>query len=204
MAIFCYCRILGQDFEGIIEYKLEYESKTSTISVEDLEKELGTKAITYFKNGNYMETTDSNFMNFQLYRHSDKRIYFKNKTDRDTLRYVSTVSNVKEPFEYTIVKQSDTILGVVCDKLIINDNQGTKIFYYSSKLPLNPKHYENFNLFNKDDIVAIMEAVYLKMELEYPLFNVVMEAKNIDKKKLSSKYFEVPKYVAILELTGGF
>ena len=73
---------------------------------------------------------------------------------------------------YEISKKTDTILGYVCDQLAVKDKYGTKTYYYSSELSLNPSYYKNFTSSNKDKIVSLMQAVYLRLDMSFPEISV--------------------------------
>lgn len=183
----------SQDFEGIIEYKMSYTLKSDRYSIDFLEKEMGKNVKIFFKNGFYKELTDSKFMYFQLFRYSDNRIYFKNQPKNDTLYYRSTLADHTSNFDYVIQKKADTLLGVVCDKLTITDNFGTKTYYYSSEYSLDPEYYKNFTFINKYEIVKLMKAVYLKLVMDLEFFKVEIKATNIERKKLPDKVFALPE-----------
>ena len=191
--------LYAQNFQGIVEYEMSYIIKDSTLTVEGLEKEMGKKVITYFKKGCYKEITDSEFMSYTLFRHQDNRVYFKHSTDVDTLGYFSTLDDSDQKFDYKIVEQADSILGEVCDLLIVHDRYGTKKHYYSSKYSLDPKYYRNFTASNMNKTAKLKKAIYLRLEMEYDPYIITVEAKKIKRKRLSNKIFKVPKHKVLVE-----
>ena len=189
----------AQDFEGIVTYTCEYPINKTALTDEELKKELGTDVTTYFKNGYYKEHTNSRFLSYQLFRHNDSMVYYKNNSKSDTLFYSKVNSKKKEVFSYQIEKRTDTILGYICDKLIVNDGYGTKTYYYSSELSLDPEYYKNFTIGNKYAITKLMKAIYLKLEMTYEAITVSLVATEVKWQKLEQSVFEIPKHDYLLE-----
>lgn len=192
---FCY----SQDFEGVIEYKTNFIPKSNEYTVQFLEAEFGKKITTYIKNGFYKEVTEAKFMSYQLFRYDKNRIYFKNEIEDDTLKYTSTIAKQKSDFTYDIFKKSDTILNVVCDKLVYKDNYGIKTYYYSSEYSLDPEFYKDYTYSNKYDKVKLLKSIYLKLVMEYEPFIVEITATSIKRKKLRKKVFKIPKHKILIE-----
>lgn len=184
---------ISQDFEGIIEYDISYSNNKTSLSVKSLEEKLGKYVTSYLKNGYYLELTDSEFMSYQLYSYKDNMIYYKNDIKSDTIFYKATNIKSDISLDYKIEKNVDTILGYVCDKIIITDKYSTKEYFYSNKLSLDPAYYKNFYYINKNEIVALMKAYYLRLSMTYNSFTVDIKAKNIIHKKLKKRVFKLPK-----------
>ena len=186
--------LYGQDFEGIIHYEMTYHSKSAEFSVEDLEKGGGKYVKSYIKNGYYKELTKSSFMSYQLFRHDHKAMYFKHGMEDDTLYHESTLAKTSNEFSYELYEGTDSILNVLCDKLVVKDKYGTKTYYYSSHYSLNPDYYKNYTLSNKYEILKIMKSIYLRLVMEFEHFVVDITAKTIERKDLKKDTFELPEY----------
>ncbi|OUS00725.1 hypothetical protein A9Q86_08165 [Flavobacteriales bacterium 33_180_T64] len=191
--------LYSQDFEGVVTYKVEYPKNNSSLTEQELKKELGTAVTTYFKNGFYKEHTNSKFMSYQLFRHTDSLIYYKNDSKSDTLLFYRADTKTGEEFSYEIEKKTDTILGYICDKLSIKDKYGTKTYYYSSKLSLDPNYYKSFTISNKDKVVMLMQAIYLRLEMSYSALSIDIIATDIKRKKLKKSTFRIPKHRVLIE-----
>ena len=183
----------GKDFEGFIKYKMNFTAKVSGVNIEDLEKELGTSVYAHYKEGFYKEISNSSWMSLQLYRHDSAALFFKNHVTDTVFMKVATNDEPIEDFSYAIEENADTILGNVCNKLTVTDKHGTKSFYYSSNYPIDPKHYETFTNANKNQIVKLMKAIYLRLTMSYQLFTVDIEATEIKPMKLEDEMFEIPE-----------
>ena len=178
---------------------MTYVPKSYQYTLSFLEKELGKNVTSYFKNGYYKEITNSNFMGFQLFRHEENKIYYKHSLKDDTLWYSSTIAEHNIEFNYEIVENADTILGVSCDKLIYKDSSGTKSYYYSSEYSLDPEYYRNFTYYNKYEVLKLMRAIYLQFEMETALFKLKVTAINIKRKKLKDRIFRIPKHKQLVQ-----
>ncbi len=191
--------IFSQDFEGVVTYNINYTVNTPELSIEELKTTMGVDVVTYFKDGAYLEKTNSTFMSYQQYTPKDTLVYFKNNIKSDTLFYYKVNTKTNATFTYQIEKETDTILGYVCDKLIINDKYGSKTYYYSNKLALNPEYYKFFLTSNKDKIVKLMQAIYLRLEMNFPAFTVDITATKVKRKKLKKSLFKLPKDQILIE-----
>lgn len=191
--------LFSQDFEGIVTYKVTYPINNTNLSEQELKAQMGTDVSTYYKNGYYKEDTNSNFMSYQLFRHKDTLVYYKNNIKSDTLFFHRTDAKTDDTFSYDIEKKTDTILGFICDKLSIKDQYGTKTYYYSSELSLDPNYYKNFTVLNKDKIVKLMQAVYLRLEMSYPALSVDIIATDVKRKKLKTSTFNIPQHQVLIK-----
>jgi len=186
--------IQAQYFEGFIEYKIEYTPKSNSIVEKDLIESGGDSTKTYYKDGYFLDICDSQFMSYQLFQHDKNAIFHKKRIDSDTLVKVSTIAKKNEKFEYEIHKKADTILGYLCDKLIVNDANVKSTYYYSSKLSIDPKHYKNLTVMNKNKIVEIMKSCYLRFIHENEYFTADVIAVKVKRENLNDKIFEIPDY----------
>ena len=189
----------AQDFEGVVHYKRTFTIIDNRISIDQLEKDYGKKSTVYIKNGYYKSIDDSDFMTMQLYRYTDQKMYFFNK-NTDTLFYLSTNFREKNKYEFHLKKQTDTILGVVCDRLEVKINANlTYIYYFSSKYSLDPEFYKNYTLINKNEILNRMKSIYLKFTGISKDYILTSEAVKIELKKLDESIFDIPKHKILIE-----
>lgn len=186
-----------KQFEGRIKYNMAFTAKTSSIDIETLKKELGTHVDSYYKKGFYKEIANSSWMSYQLYRHDSIALFFKNHVQDSLVMKVSVNDEPIEDFSYSIIENADTILGNICNQLVVTDKHGTKSFYYSSNYPINPEHYKNFTNANKHEIVRLMKAIFLRLTMNYELFTVDIIAAEITPMKLKDEIFALPENAII-------
>jgi hypothetical protein len=185
----------SQEFEGIVEYDMTVTPKTDQYTADFLKKEFGTKVVLYYKSGFYKEVTvGAKFMSFQLYKNDENKIYYKHQIEDDTLRFKNAIADKNENFDFEIEKNADTVLGKICNKLILKDNYGTKTYFYSSEYKLDPKDYEKYTYANKNELIKVMQAIYLKLIMEYQQFTVELIATKVNRKKLRKREFRIPKH----------
>ena len=185
------------DFEGIITYEYAYFPKTDDYDKAQMTEQFGQHATTYFKNGHYKEISDAVIMSYQLFRNEDSAYYFQNGQGKDTLWKMNVATVDAQEFSYELVENADTISGYQCDALIVKDQYGTKTYYYNKTIATDPKQYANFKGSNKNKIVAIMESLYLKLEMEYDLYSVEVIAKKVDRLALEEYVFSLPEHTVL-------
>jgi hypothetical protein len=184
----------ADDFEGTIIYEYDYFPKDEAYDKQEMAEQFGQHATTYFKNGFYKEVSDAVIMDYQLFRNDDSAYYFQNGGSKDTLWKMNVGMVENQEFSYEIQKNADTIMGYQCDALKVKDQYGTKTYYYNRTIATDPKQYANFKGSNKNKIVAIMESLYLKLEMEYDLYTVKVVAKKVERMPLDEETFQLPAY----------
>lgn len=190
----------AQDFEGVIEFDFTYKSKDTRVSVEELMEYGGTHSVVFIKNGFYKSIDNSNAWCYQLFRHDTDSIYYKHGLKDDTLRRFSTIStDIESSFDYSIERNADTVLGIVCDKLVITDDDGQRIYYFSREYPQDASFFENFTKNNRDQIQKLIGAVYLRQIIVYAEFEVDMVATSIKRMTLPEDTFDLPIHKVIKE-----
>jgi len=193
----------SQEFEGQIKYDISFKSVDGgKLSNEDLvRKTVGRKSVFVTKKGAYKQITDSNFMALQIYNPDQGKLYYQNDTESDTINYKDVLkwNNENYEYEYEIVKNADTILGYICDKLIQRSKIGEQDFYYNSKLKLNPIHFKNFIAFEKNKVTEIMKSVFLRSDMRFKNLILSYLATEINESKISDETFNLPKGKVIIE-----
>ena len=203
----------GQEyFEGVLEYKVSYESTSEFIPVETLKSEFGTSFTAYVQEGRYA-----------MIYHSTGQF-----------GWMKVIVSLKDGYSYTEFEKSDTImrsklnvgkeeliefkrntdnkkliLNELCESVTINykplgpdvfyqEHRGTH--YFNPKYKLNAKLYENYtdgfwNLF-----VSESNAISIRNEAEFfPLFKKVDEATSIVAEEVPDTMFILNPNKTILE-----
>lgn len=195
----------SQDFEGKIEYKITcIKNNKEVIDSPEFIKFMGDKSTFVTKKGSYKQITNSYISSFQLYDPNKNKLYLKNNrntTESDTLFSVDVSKMKNTKFEYEIIKNADTILGHICNKLIIkpHSNLIQQDYYYSSDLKLNPKYFKNFSAFDKNKITDLMKSVFLRLDFHFKDFILNMTAIDIQKIEISDSEFTLPSYKLLVE-----
>ncbi|NOT73760.1 MAG: hypothetical protein HOP08_02445 [Cyclobacteriaceae bacterium] len=186
----------GQDFEGKVIYRNEYTSKISNLSSEQFTSMMGTTQIYLLKGGDYKSLTNGTFAQWQLYINKDNKLYNK-MSHSPTVFWLDGAVNTDEILKVEINKEVTEVLGYLCDELIFTCKSGIKKYYFSSKIKIDPKLYEQHKYGNWNEILLRTNGLPLKMILDSTQFSVVSTATEITSEKLDSKIFELPEGIKV-------
>ena len=189
----------SQDFEGEIKYVISAKTKFDVKIPMKLENSIGSTSTLLTKRGAYKQETNSTFMAFQIYLPNEGKLYYKNTIESDTLRVKDVQKFENQIYEYEIIKNADTILGYICDKLIQKTNSTQQDFYYCSDLKLNPIYFKDFVAFEKNKVTEIMKSVYLRSDLIYPNLTISYTAVEVKRRKIKDEEFNLPKNQIIVK-----
>jgi len=179
-------------FEGTINYKTEYSNVRAPMTVEMMKEQNGETSVLHFKKGNYLETYDAGEMKSQLFLRKEAKIYWESTYETNTYYWSRINLNNEEVLDYKITKNKETILGVVCDELMLKTNKGEKYYYYNSDYPIKAKWYEGFTDAQKNFASEKMEAMYLKFISKNKFFTTEVIATDIKPGKVSEDIFKLP------------
>jgi hypothetical protein len=183
-------RASAQSFEGEIVYKNSYVSKIPGVSAERLGAYLGTKQEYYVKGGYYKSLTNGTAVYMQLYDNPSNRMYFQ-RPGSDTLGYKDASADADSVISYEVHKAAATILGNVCDALVIVSKSATTTYYYCQKYRLDAAAYKRHLAGNWALLSAKAGALPLKAEVETTQVTMVMEAVEVKAMPLEDSFFKV-------------
>lgn len=103
---------------------------------------MGSKQEYFIKNGNYKSVTNGTMSQRQIYNNKDNKVYTK-MSNSETVLWNDASINSDEVLKSEIKKNAATILGYSCDELILTCKSGIQKYYYSSKLAVDIKLFEN-------------------------------------------------------------
>ena len=181
-----------QNFEGIISYKTNYESKMEGITAKEMFGQKSSLDTTYFKDGFYLNKSTTEFMSYQLWRSMDTMQYFKNESSQDTIWFDKTNSHPTTFDSARVEVNADKIMGYICNKLIVYRGNTTYTYYYSTDFKLDPSHYHQFSNGSKFEIIKLMKSPYLRLKISSPSNGLDMIAVKVNITSLTTKVFEVP------------
>lgn len=181
----------GQTFEGKIIYKNEYKSKMANVADDQFSSMMGTTQEYYIKGGNYKSSTNGTFMQWQLYINGDNKLYSK-MSSSPNISWTDCTVNADEMVNLQINKKVTTVLGHLCDELILTCKSGVQKYYFNSKYRIDSKLYTKHKFGNWNEIVSRTNAVPLKMIIDSPQVSWECVAVQIIPMTLDSKIFELP------------
>lgn len=212
IILFCITNSYAQDyFEGVVNYKISYESLNENIPVNFFETQIGTSMTAYVKEDRYT------------------MIYH----GKGELGWMKTIVRLDEGYTYTEYEKNDTIikekfgsqketliefkrnkkdkkiiLDEPCESITLSHKSNDPDEYFSEthgKYYFNPKYKLNANLYKNytDEFwnlyVEESEAISLRNEMELrPLLKAIQEAESISREIVSKKIFEPNKEKVII------
>lgn len=192
LFFFCLSYVVhGQNFEGVIKYNTSYKSKMPNVSDDDFNNMMGVTMEYMQKDGNYRSNMNGSVLEWQLYLKKDNKLYTK-ISSAPAILWNDGAENPDSVIKSEVKKNAAEILGYKCDELILTCKSGIQKYYYSNKLPLDPKLYEKLKFGNFGEYLAIAKALPLKMVLETAQFTMEAEATAVEAKKVDAASFELP------------
>lgn len=183
--------LLSQSFEGEVVFTVSYKIKSSKISQEQTAKLFGTKQNYFIKQGNTKSVTNG-IVQWQLYISKENKLYSKIKDSTDVYWTKASLEN-EIILKHEIIKNADTILGYICDEVIIYTKNKIYRNFYSSKLPIDPNLFKDDKMYVWYQYLLIAKALSLKTIIETPQLTAVSVAVKVKPMKLDNNIFELPK-----------
>ena len=142
-----------KDFEGIMTYKIEIQSKSELISNRAIMNMLatGNTMTIAIKHGNYRQTsgiTDSYFIS------KDQKVYLRFK-GVDTLYFLDYNSDTTAVTQVSKSDEKRILVGVECKLLIVKLGSITRKYYYAPSIYMNPDYEICRSKFRWQDSVEI-------------------------------------------------
>jgi len=184
------------EFEGVIKYNHKVIAKETNYNVEYDYSGIGKNSEYYYKDGNYRFINHDCYFLSDIFRSEEQNNYLLlNKTD--TVFVVNTKIADIEIVDFELKKSVDTILGYVCDVLILKlkpVETGTpnpyRRYYFTKDLSINPEHFRNCKGNGYEFIFEKTKALPLRIEFEWPSKLIVWEAYEVKKQKVKDDIFE--------------
>jgi len=189
--LFIISNSLAQNFEGKIVYKNSFKSKMPNITDQQFDFMMGTSMNYFIKDGNYKSETNGTFLQWQLYINKDNKVYTKAQNS-EAVYWKDGSENVDEVTKAEINKEVATILGYVCDELILTCKSGTQKYYFNSKIKADSKLFENHKFGNWSEVLSRSKALPLKIIVENTQFIIESIAIEISPMRLLDVQFELP------------
>jgi hypothetical protein len=181
---------ISQTFEGKISYSISYQSKLANLKSEQLNAMMGTKQEYYIKESSYKSVFNGAFTKMQVYNASENRSYTLTGKN-DTLYFEDYGTNKDEAIKYELQKNIDTILGVICDVLIVETKKSKTNFYFNSQYNINPELFKQHVYGNWYYTISKTKALPLKTVYETDQFILISIATEIKEIKLEDSFFVI-------------
>jgi hypothetical protein len=162
-------------------YSSEYQKKDSSFDLSSITSYPSKISNFYFKNGNWKQTLDTSFVEYQYFDHTLKQQFYKLR-GLDTLLYMAydkrTDGQDSMP-SVTMLYNTDTVLGRQCNRLILHTSKLKLTFIYSSSIKVNPAWFNKTQGGYYDIIYGKMKSLYIKLIVESDHFITIQTAVKI-------------------------
>jgi hypothetical protein len=182
---------IAQNFEGKLKYQNTYKSKIPNVTDDALAQMMGTALEYHFKDGNYRINTNGTFLQWQLYRLADSRVYTKFSNSASIL-WNDVTTNPDEVLKTELNKNVVDVLGYKCDELILTCKSGVQKYYFNSKLKIDPKVFEKHKFGNLSEYASKAGALPLKIVIDNVQFTMESVAASVEKQKIDDGLFALP------------
>jgi len=185
----------AQLFEGEIVYENTYASKNAQFPDEQLQEMMGNTQTYLIKGGDYKSSMNGKFMQWQLYQNQDNKLYRK-MANSEVAVWNDAALNTDSVLSLEVNRNVVEILGYKCDELVLNCTSGTQKYYYSRKLALDAKLFENHKYGNWYSFLEKAKALPLKIVIDNPELTLTSTAISVKPMELSKSEFELPEKMA--------
>jgi hypothetical protein len=157
----------NENFTGKILYKYVFtDNKTGADLTNAMGDVVGTEQHYYINSSNY-KANDQNGDLKQLYNSSDNTYYYTDPYTKEILN-VDASFNMSEIISITEMEDTETILGRVCNKLVITTKTNETTYFYSKEIAVDPS---NFSKHQFGDWSTYLEASNGALPLKYIVKN---------------------------------
>ncbi len=187
LALVASLAAMAQSFEGKIAYKIVLKSKNPKMTDEQWSQMMGSKQDYFIKEGSYKSISNGSVSQWQLYVNKDNKVYTKMGSS-ETVFWNDGAVNQDEVLKAEIKKNVATILGYACDELTLTCKSGIQKYYFSNKLALDPKLFENHKYGNWYEYLKNSRSLPLKMIIETSHFTMETVATEVSPMKLEDSF----------------
>lgn len=199
--------ILGQNFEGKINYWVTYQNNLTHKYDTSLTIGLGDMETFYIKNGNFLITGNGLKKEWILYKNSTNKIYEKYKNN-DTLYVIDVGINkdsILETYHHraksTITETTNGVTKTRIEKykecVFSLNNTMEYFYYYKGKYKVDSRLFAKFRHEHFGNFIAISNCLPAIRNYNTNNFNCNKTADSFIAEKLDDKLFEIPSNLII-------
>lgn len=183
-----------KDFEGYVIYKVIMKNPNPKIISDSLwnarvpKKEFIHKY--FYKKNKYKNIISGEGV--QLYSPTEDKIHvFKIEKDTVFSNSITTSKSIDPVISIKKLEGKETILDIKCNILVIKSKLSKSTYYYSSKLRIPYKNFENHKYGNWSQYLEVTNSLPLKIISKSPFYFMEMTAIEIKEMKLKGSIFKV-------------
>jgi hypothetical protein len=186
--LFCSGVLLGQNFQGTIEYAVSYRSHVASISSESLAPKYGDKRTLQIKEGAYRWVHNGKDVLEKIFTTGDQMIHTR-KSGNAAWSSVAAMIGTDAIEDVEVLERSTSILGYPCNELILTCSSGTRSYIYSKTFPMNASAFEGHMADLWYEYLNLAQAIPLKMVFSNKEYTVEMVATKVQKESLVPAIF---------------
>jgi hypothetical protein len=193
IVAFFACTATAQTFEGKIVYKNTYKSKMAGTTDAQFTALMGSIQEYFIKNGDYKSVMNGTYMQWQLYRNTENKLYNKLATT-DTIFWNDGAVNADRLLKTEINKNVTKVLGYACDEIIFTCKSGTYKYYYNGDIQVDPALFVGHLCGNWHEYLAKTYSLPLKLVVETDQFSMESVATEVKAMDVDPSIFQLPKH----------
>jgi hypothetical protein len=179
-----------QDFEGIIVYRINVESKVPEISNASWQRNLalGDVEKVYIRHGFYRHISS---VVDTYYDPKDEKLYFRYK-GIDTLFYRDYASDSSKIQDIRKDNQIVIVNNLKCNQVTIATNHATLTYAYTPLYYMNPAYDKHNTLERFDAYMQAAEAVFMDLRYDHSMYNYQQTAIDVQPQQIDDTVFRLP------------
>ena len=131
------------------------------------------------------------FLQWMLYINEDNKLYSK-MSNSEAIFWNDGAINKDQVTKVEVNKGIVTVLGYLCDELILTTSGGIEKYYFNTKIGVDPKVFQNHKFGNWSEVVSKSKALPLKVMVDNQQFTMESIAVEIVPMTLDDKLFALP------------
>jgi hypothetical protein len=179
-----------KDFEGIMTFKVDVQSKSELISSHAIMNMLATRntMTVAIKQGNYRQTSGGTEF---YYISKNQKVYIKFK-GIDTLYYIEYGSDTSVVTKISKSDEKKMIAGLECKLITIQSGTTSRRYYYSPSLYMNPEYDRNNKIGSFDAFAKETSSLYLGFTEETQSYSLSRTCTKVEKVSIDDSIFKLP------------
>lgn len=185
-----------QYFEGEIVYKLETLKKDSSFDISNLKAAGASTTSCVYGHGNFIQRPDGGDLEYYYYNHIDNKLYSKYRSI-DTVYFQSGEqlgASQDSIFTTRIQYNTDTILGYICNRFILQSEKLTLTLIYAPQLAVDPVYFKKTKYSYYDVIYAQTHSLFLVSIAEFDQFISKLVAQKVVRRKAGNEFPDVHRF----------
>jgi hypothetical protein len=177
-------------FEGVIKLKVDLKSKSPDMGEDAMKVIFGVSPdVTVYTKNNKQKYTSAAGESYYL--GDQKKLYMKFR-NVDTLYVADYSKSSPKPTSSGKTSEKKNIAGYDCEVFSMKGADGTRKYYYTSQLPMDPGLYKDQEIGNFHIYGSATSSMWLALEEESDIYKNYQEAVSVTPKSIDDSEFKLP------------